>query len=937
MNKPLRRNTTSIGLVLQAGNDTLNAVIQRNFLSSSLIPIFTIEAVLLLLYFGISSYISAKNQDLLEAEARYTLEHTASDKTQEIDLQLKEISNYARLLQGEHQRYFADPSRVPLPQSSIRFEVAPNGIFYKVEPTTGGSLYYSTVTKIGEAERDKALRTEALDPLFQFVVDKNPNVVAVYLNTFDSMNRYIPFITDVPGQYAPDMNIPEFNFYYLADAAHNPKRDVVWTGVYLDPAGQGWMASCIVPVYRGDFLEGVTGLDVTIEKFVNNILAFKLRWGASAFLADDDGLILAMSKEVEKTLGLKELGKHVYEGSVTQDTNKPEDFNLLKSGRPETAEQFRTFFKENIAIGEFGSGSKDYLLSQARVPETGWRLFLIVDKEVLFRPIEEIKALSRHIGYAAVAVMLIFYVVFFVYLVRKAQHLSARLSPPIESLSFLTTTFLTENRFEKLAAVGVREIDALSDNFHEMVVELRAHTDLLQQTNTRLEEELTIRKATEKELARHRDNLEEMVHERTEELHTVNRSLELEIQERRQAEREIRKFKTVADKALYGVALLSTEGEVLYVNEFLAGLVGVPASDLLGNGVLSLLRRPSSPTLEDVWQTLQEHRSLKALELTLPGNGPFPRTLFLNGSAIWGDSGGVEFYGLMVLDITEPKRLERELRRSQKLESMGQLAAGIAHEINTPIQYVGDSIHFLKESCEDTSKLMGRYRELILEANKGRSWADLENDIAEAEEEADVEYTRIHVPESFQRAYDGLARVARIVSAMKEFAHPDSQDMVLTDINHALETTLTVARGEIKNVAEVETDFQPIPFIPAFLGDLNQVFINLIVNAADAIREKKEKEDSASQGKIRLSTKLEGDWVHIAISDNGCGIDPEIMDRIFDQFFTTKDVGKGTGQGLAISWNIIVDKHRGRIEAESRVGEGTTFHIRLPIRVEPQK
>ncbi len=931
MNSVRRGNTTAIGEMLKADNDTLNIVIQRNFLTSSLIPIFTIEAILLLLYFGISSYLSSHNQEILETEARFTLEQTAQDKTQEINLQLREVSDYARLLQADHQRFFDDPSYVPLPKNPPRFETASNGIYYKASPETGGSIYYSARTKIDDQERDKALRSEAMDPLLSFVVENDPNVVAAYLNTFDSMNRYVPFIKDVPKQYSPEMNIPDFNFYYLADATHNPKRDVVWTSVYLDPAGQGWMASCIVPIYRKDFLEGVTGLDVTIEKFVNNILSFNLRFGASAFLVDETGTVMAMSEKVEQALGLKELKQHTYEGNVTEDTEKPAEFNLLKSNDSVTAKQFQRIFNENITIDEFKKDDKHYLLAQATIQETGWHLFLMVDKEALFAPIEKLKTQSRRIGYAAVGIMLLFYVVFFFYLARKAQGLSDRLAPPIESLSHLTTTFLTDNSFHKPKLVGIREVDTLSENFHEMVIELRARTDLLQQTNLRLEEELGIRKATEKELARHRDNLEEMVQQRTEELHQVNTSLQSEIEERLQAEREIRKFKTVADEALYGVALVSSSGELRYANPTLSKVLNRSLDELINKNVQELFPDDCDPSPIEVWESLQTNQRLPGLELSVPKAGPFPQVLFINAAAVLGDKDQVEFYGMMVLDITESKRLEMELRRSQKLESVGQLAAGIAHEINTPIQYIGDSVHFLKESCEDTCNLLDLYKTFIKEACEGRSREEIEQDILKAEDEADYEYSIANVPTTFQRAFDGLDRVARIVAAMKEFAHPDSQEKTLMDINHALGNTITVASGEIKNVATIETDFQSIPQILAYPGDLNQVFINLIVNAADAIREKQEKRSDSFQGHIVLSTKMENDGVMISISDNGEGISPDIIDKIYDQFFTTKDVGKGTGQGLSISWAIIVDKHQGTITVESRVGEGTSFSVWLPI------
>lgn len=279
--------------------------------------------------------------------------------------------------------------------------------------------------------------------------------------------------------------------------------------------------------------------------------------------------------------------------------------------------------------------------------------------------------------------------------------------------------------------------------------------------------------------------------------------------------------------------------------------------------------------------------------------------------------------------MQEREQMEMELRLAQKLEAVGQLAAGIAHEINTPIQYVGDSIHFLRSAFADLQTLLGGYqaacKTLAVQAGDQTTLVAM----AAAEDAADLPYVQEEGPRAFERALDGVNRVAEIVRAMKEFGYQDQRTRSEADLNKALLNTLIVARNEYKYVAEVETALGELPPVPCHIGDLNQVFLNLIVNAAHAIGAVVT--EGQEKGRIRIQSRTDGDWVEIAIEDTGCGIPAEISERVFDPFFTTKEPGKGTGQGLAIARSIVVDKHGGTLTFRSEPGRGTTFRIRLPI------
>jgi PAS domain S-box-containing protein len=281
----------------------------------------------------------------------------------------------------------------------------------------------------------------------------------------------------------------------------------------------------------------------------------------------------------------------------------------------------------------------------------------------------------------------------------------------------------------------------------------------------------------------------------------------------------------------------------------------------------------------------------------------------------------------------ERERLELERRVSHRLEAVGQLAAGIAHEINTPLQFVGDSIVFLQEAVDDLLILAGRAHELLW-LDEPLSLEQRRQIMTEAEAHADIDYLLERIPAAFARTADGVRRVRSIVQAMKRFSHPSDGEIAAEDLTEAIETTLAVCRSEYKYVAEVELNLGELPLVPCNLGEINQVLLNLIVNAAQAIEEARGRTDTEpggdGLGRIVITTRVEGDYAVIQIADDGPGMPRELQERIYEPFFTTKEVGKGTGQGLALA-RTTVARHDGSLECESAPGVGTTFTIRLPL------
>ncbi len=395
-------------------------------------------------------------------------------------------------------------------------------------------------------------------------------------------------------------------------------------------------------------------------------------------------------------------------------------------------------------------------------------------------------------------------------------------------------------------------------------------------------------------------------------------------------------LRAIYDSAVHAIVTVTPEGAITSWNRSAENLFGFTEAAALGQkvfGFLSEASRPVSAAELDRVRTA-EHPEGKLLELAglRKDGGEFPIAATLSR---WSSAKGT-FYTFFMRDTTERQLLEVQLAQAQKLESIGQLAAGVAHEINTPIQYVGDNTRFLEESFQNLDKVLTRYDQLTRAAEGAGILADEVQQVHAAAGEADLEYLHEEIPRAIRQSGEGVERVAAIVKAMKEFSHPGSGEMKTIDLNHAIESTLTVSRNEWKYVADAVTEFDPqLPAVRCLPGEFNQVILNLVVNAAHAIADVKGR--GTAKGRITVSTRRDGDWAEIRVRDTGTGIPEAVRGRIFTPFFTTKEVGRGTGQGLAIAHTVVVKKHGGTLEFETEEGQGTTFVVRLPIGGAPGK
>ncbi len=414
------------------------------------------------------------------------------------------------------------------------------------------------------------------------------------------------------------------------------------------------------------------------------------------------------------------------------------------------------------------------------------------------------------------------------------------------------------------------------------------------------------------------------------ELEGINERVEKKVEERtKQLVDAETRTRSIIECSHDGFIAVNAYGMVTSWNARSEEIFGYHRSEALGRKLADLIIPPQLKGYHNggLGNFLVDEKSSKSQRIEIVAlhrdGKEFPIELAICSVQVEGDF----TWNAFVQDVSARRRREMELRQTQRLESVGQLAAGIAHEINTPVQFVGDNARFFKGAFEDLQRLIDEYR--LLGANAPGVDPQVAEALARIEREVDLPYLKEEIPKAIGQTLDGINRVSTIVRAMKDFAHPDAKEKAPSDLNQALRSTLTVACNEIKYVADVETDFGKLPPVVCHLGDLNQVFLNLLVNASQAIEEIVK--NSGKKGTIRVKTQAEGPNVSITISDTGGGIPQAIRSRVFDPFFTTKPVGKGTGQGLSMARSIIVERHGGRIDFESTEGVGTSFRIQLPI------
>jgi PAS domain S-box-containing protein len=378
---------------------------------------------------------------------------------------------------------------------------------------------------------------------------------------------------------------------------------------------------------------------------------------------------------------------------------------------------------------------------------------------------------------------------------------------------------------------------------------------------------------------------------------------------------------------------IDKQGKFSFFNNHLCEMMGYENGDLKGKSILQFLDKEDVDKVKTAFKEIYETGTPKT-GFVIQVKRKDGQKRELNTSVCLNtdiENRKTGFKGI-ALEISERKRKDDQLNQTCRMQSIGNLAAGIAHEINTPIQFIGDNIQFLKDSFGDILELLNSALAFVKASGTGSNKAAAVSEIEGIMKSIDSDYLIDEIPRAIEQSINGLQRVSEIVQAMKQFCHPGMEEKQASDLNAAIKNVVTVAKNEWKYVADLVTELNTsLPLVPCKLGEINQVILNLIINAVHAIKDVIGK-DGVGKGTIKITTGYDDSYAEIRVSDTGTGIPNEIRHKIFDPFFTTKEVGKGTGQGLAISQSIIVNNHGGTINFETEMGRGTTMIVRIPLR-----
>jgi len=457
-----------------AARNTLSRLIKKEYLKSIIFPLLMIEAMLLWAYFWSNTYVNETTKKALVEETKIQIKEISKRSATIVNDEFKMISSLTFLFQKEHEDFFALYDPLHVKTNDPAYTQLPNGIITnRKKKDNSCTLFFSNIIKDVPYRMQKAIATEKMDAFYNNILSSNTNIAQVYFNSYDSMNRLCPFIPDSLNKYTHDVDIPSFNFYFLADAKHNPQRKIVWTDVYLDPAGLGWMISAIAPVYKNDFLEGVVGVDITIDQLIKNILAIKLPYTSMAMLVDEKGHILGINGALEPFLGIQALKSLSSNVPVNTTISKPQDYNLFTNKTNTLAMHLSRMLQENIPLSEFHSDKASFLITQNTISATGWKFILLLDRDSLLATSVKLKEKTNFIGYVALGLMALFYLIFLSILLSRASQFSQQILNPLYELIEATKNLKDKLISTKLKRSHISEINVLLDNFSAMSHELQ--------------------------------------------------------------------------------------------------------------------------------------------------------------------------------------------------------------------------------------------------------------------------------------------------------------------------------------------------------------------------------------------------------------------------------------------------------------------------------
>lgn len=441
---------------------TLRSWIMRAFLRASLIP-SVILVVFFLVFYSFANYFSrTESANIIASNARGALSEMSRLEANSIEQELMSVHHATDLYRRQAQIALQNPHEFESEDQS-RLVFSPEGVYYtKTDKPEGGvAVFFSGLVPVGEAEQAKVARALQLEDLMKNIVQAEPLAASLYLNTHDSLNIIYPYF-DVINQYPPHMDIPSYNFYYEADERHNPERTVRWTDAYLDPAGHGWMISAIAPVYTEDFLEGVVGIDVTIETIASKILKLDFPWDGYGVLLGKDGTILALPPAGELDWGLDEITSHDYAEAIMKDTFKPDDFNVYKRpGLEAFVAQLKT---ESSGYSTIQLDNQARVVAWSTIDLTGWKLLILVPEDRVFAEVDLIQRRLWQISLIALGFLIVFNIALLLIIARFAQSYSRRIADPLQAINEIVRRIGDGQYDQDVPPINVTELYDTANN-----------------------------------------------------------------------------------------------------------------------------------------------------------------------------------------------------------------------------------------------------------------------------------------------------------------------------------------------------------------------------------------------------------------------------------------------------------------------------------------
>lgn len=774
---------------------SLNNHILATLKKVSIYPMIILLLFFLIFHYTVHSWYQKVLVSSLEQEVESKIEEVSNMQKEIISNRLIEIENLSKFysmniidsLNGNNQISLIDKDRLGFSEE---------GVYYtkKDKTPSGIAVFYSGFMEIGEKEIQKVHKLFSSEKFMINLLKSNPLVSSIYFNSFDTLNIIYPYF-EVLQQFPPKIDVREMNFYYEADPEHNPEKKPVWTDAYLDPAGHGWLISSLAPVYIGNFIEGVTGIDITIETITKSILDLNIPWDGYGLLINKEGIILATPSKGELDWNIKELTKHTYNNIIIENTFKPENFNIVFNN-PDN-EVIKEIMQSEKGTSKIFLKGKEKFISWRTIPQTGWKLMILADGTKVLEPVNNVLKRIETFEWFVLILFILFQLIYLTYIIKKSYRISNDISYPLICIEEAFSDIEKGNFNPKIPEFEVKEFRATSEKLLTM--------------GKILDNNISTREKAQKELIDYQTSLEEIIDQRTKKLKETNTELE-------------------------------------------------------------------------------------KINLAL-------------------------------------KKLQGELVHKEKLASIGKLAAGLSHEINNPLSFVNSNLNTLKKYHEifnDFDKEMSQ----VIKNSITDKVSILENSITELKEKYQIEYILEDSAYVFEESNEGINRIKEIINNLKNFSNIDEENEqgMIFNVNDSITSTIEVLKNSFDGYTNIELNLNSKDNIFCNKGELNQVISNIIMNAFYSIKEK----HLENTGLLKVNTLDMEDFVQICIEDNGKGMSKEIIDKIFDPFFTTKPIGAGTGLGLYITYDIIVNKMKGKIEVKSELEKFTRFTILIPKLLEKE-